>query len=95
MSSIVAILFFIMVYSINHTYRESEVNVIKSLFSVDFVVSVGDSDDEDDEDDGGGEEDDEDEYLYGYDEALQQLWYLISFSILSCCFLSRFSSRFL
>ena len=46
-----------MVYSINRTYRGSEVNVIRGLFSVafDFVVSADDSDDEDDSDDDGVE----------------------------------------
>ena len=74
LSSIVAILFFNMVYSINRTQRGSEVNVIRGLFPVafDFVVSADDSDDEDDSDDDGGAEDDEDEDLYGHDEALQQ-----------------------
>lgn len=67
-----------MVYSINLTYRGSDVNVIRGLFYVafDFVTIDDKSDEFEDVNDGDREdpEDDEDDDLYGQDEALQQLY---------------------
>lgn len=64
-----------MVYSINLTYRGSDVNVIRGLFSVAFdFVTIDDESDEFEDVNDGDREDPEDDDLYGQDEALQQLY---------------------
>lgn len=52
-----------MVYSINLTYRGSDVNVIRGLFSVafDFVAIDDESDELEDVSDGDGEDDEDDD----------------------------------